>query len=171
MLVGLIVKSTKLEVKSRIVEGKLMKMDLEYPTDPYSYFAINLRNHRMVLVKNQSGSPTLRNFESTISILLKQFVRLNFPDKTKKDDIPIPHLNVVAIPNETKIDEELKNVKKINQIQLRFYPLNGDVIDDETIRDSQETLYELNSSSAHIQEGVPRVEPRVRPWDTSWVRG
>lgn len=161
VLAGLIVKSTKLEVKSRIIDGKLTRTNLEYPTDPYSYFIINLKNHRMVLVKNQNGSPTLKNFASTASLLLKNFIREE--NKYRDEDIKLPYsnLNIVAIPFKGKIFDELKKAKKINQIQLKFYPLNGDIIDNETVDDLTESLNKLGSKTGHVQFNSPDNDENV----------
>ncbi|MDX5475906.1 MAG: hypothetical protein LPK00_10275 [Bacillaceae bacterium] len=161
VLAGLIVKSTKLEVKSRIINGKLTRTNLEYPTDPYSYFIINLKNHRMVLVKNQNGSPTLKNFSSTANLLLKNYIREENNKREEGDKLPYANLNVVAIPFEGKIFEELKKVKKINQIQLKFYPLNGDIMDNETVSDLTDTLNKLGSKTGHVQFNSPENEENV----------
>jgi hypothetical protein len=160
VLAGLIVKSTKLEVKSRIIDGKLTRTNLEYPSDPYSYFIINLKNHRMVLVKNQKGSPTLKNFSSTANMLIKNHIR-EHNEVYIDDKLPEANLNVVAIPFEGKISEEIKKVKKINQIQLKFYPLNGDIIDNETVDDLNETLSKLGSNTGHLQFNSPDNETNV----------
>ncbi|MEW4290057.1 hypothetical protein [Rossellomorea marisflavi] len=160
VLAGLIVKSTKLEVKSRYVDGKLTKTNEEYPSDPYSYFIINLKNHRMVLVKNQKGSPTLKNFSTTANMLIKNYIR-EHNGIYEDNKLPVANLNVVAIPFEGKIFDEIKKVQKINQIQLKFYPLNGDIIDNETVDDLNETLNKIGSNTGHIQFNSPDNETNV----------
>ena len=67
VLTGLIVKSTVLERKSMFDEnGVLIERDDVYPTAPFSTFIIYLKNHRMILVENQKGSPALDSFRSTV---------------------------------------------------------------------------------------------------------
>lgn len=126
VLRGLLIKQTVLEVKSDLDEnGNLVEKDEKYPTAPFSMFAIYLKNHRMMYVQNQKGSPTLDNFKATIKYLLKMYV-----DKKNKElgkELPIPILNVVGIPMRKKIKEALEEVEKINKLCLRFYPLNGDI--------------------------------------------
>jgi len=126
VLKGLIVKQTVLEVKSDLDEnGRLIEKDEKYPTAPFSMFAIYLKNHRMVYVQNQKGSPSLDNFKATIKYLLNLYV-----DKKSKElnkELPIPILNVVGIPMRKKLKDALEEVDKINQLCLRFYPLNGDI--------------------------------------------
>ena len=72
VLVGKIVKKTTLEVYSDVDEsGRLIEKDERYSSAPYSTFAIYLKNHRMVLVKNQKGSPTLATFRSTANRIIQ----------------------------------------------------------------------------------------------------
>lgn len=130
VLTGLLVKQTILEVKSDIDEnGKLVEKDDKYPTAPFSMFIIYLKNHRMLYVENQKGSPDIRSFNSTIKYVLNRFVDKKNKElsQEEKDELPIPILNVTGIPLRSKIDEALKEVHKINQLTLRFYPLNGDM--------------------------------------------
>lgn len=126
VLKGLIVKQTVLEVKSDLDEnGKLIEKDEKYPTAPFSMFVIYLKNHRVLYVQNQKGSPSLDNFKATIKYLLNAYV-----DKRSKElekDLPIPILNVIGIPMRKKLKDALAEVEKINSLCLRFYPLNGDI--------------------------------------------
>ena len=130
VLTGLLIKKTILEVKSDIDEqGNLVEKDDKYPAAPFSMFAIYLKNHRMLFIENQKGSPDIRSFKSTIKYILNEYVkRMNRElDKEGRKELPIPILNVTGIPMRQKIDEALKNVEKINELKLRFYPLNGDI--------------------------------------------
>jgi hypothetical protein len=155
-LAGQIIKQTKLEVKSRIADGKLVKTDDVYPSDPYSYFLINLKNHRMTLVKNQKGSPDLGNFSATAQFLLEQYVRKYNRNIIKKEDtLPKPHLHVVAIPFEGAIKDELRKVSKINNVTLRFYPLNGDEDTKAAFKHLREILHETGSKSGNTQINTP----------------
>ncbi|PFF24135.1 hypothetical protein [Bacillus thuringiensis] len=163
MLGGLLIKRTQLEVKSIYEEGAGLKLiDETYPSDPYSYFLINLKNHRMVIVKNQKGSPTLGNFSATAKYLLKDYVsKINKDIKQKEDRLPAPNLNIVAIPFEDAIRKELKNVKKIKKVTLRFYPLNGDIDGKQAFTHLREMLDELGSKSGHAQISTPSNAEKV----------
>lgn len=129
-IVGNIVKSTTLEVFSQLDEdGNLVELDDKYPTAPFSTFSIYLKNHRMVFVQNQNGSPTLRNFESTVRHIITRYVKYQNQERKqlKMEEYPEPLIYVVGIPMRESIEESLKQVKKINRLTLRFYPLNGDL--------------------------------------------
>lgn len=130
VLIGLLVKKTVLEVKSDINEhGQLIEKDDRYPTAPYSMFVIYLKNHRMLYVENQKGSPDIRSFKAAIKFVVNRYVcNINKQLEEKgEEELPIPIINVTGIPVRSKIDEALKDVIKINQLVLRFYPLNGDI--------------------------------------------
>jgi len=129
VLIGLIVKKTILEVKSDInEEGELIELNNKYPSAPFSTFTIYLKNHRMIYVENQKGSPKLSSFRSTIKYTVDKFVREQniLLQSNNQEKLPIPLVNVVGIPPRKNIEKELKEVSKIYSLTLRFYPLNGD---------------------------------------------
>lgn len=129
ILKGKLVKKTILEVKSDIDEnGELVKKDDKYPSAPYSMFAIFLRNHRMIYVENQKGSPNLANFSSMSRFLLnKQMRKLNVERKKRgMSELPAAVLNIIGIPQMGALESVLESVDKIDRLILKFMPLNGD---------------------------------------------
>ncbi|MEF2247316.1 hypothetical protein [Paenibacillus sp. IITD108] len=130
VLTGIIVRKTTLEVLSKIDEhGNLVEANEFHPSAPYSMFSIFLKNHRMVLVKNQKGSPDIKSFSSAFKQVLNNYIRQEntYLRETEQELLPYPIMNVVGIPMKESIDEALKRVSKINKLTLRFYPLNGDI--------------------------------------------
>lgn len=126
VLVGNIVKKTTLEIKSDLdASGNLIEKDESHSSAPYSMFVIYLRNHRMILVENQKGSPNIANFRSLTRYVLDRFIRINNEDDTNPK-LPVALVNVVGIPRRESIESILKDVQKVNKLTLRFYPLNGD---------------------------------------------
>lgn len=161
-IAGQIVKSTNLEIKTVIKDNKLENTNNVYKSDPFSYFLINLKNHRMTLVKNQSGSPDLGNFAATARFLLERYVhKTNANILNKNEKLPRPTLNVVAIPFEGQIKEELKKVEKIKNVTLRFYPLNGDEDTKKTFSHFREILHETGSKSGNTQINTPKNHDEV----------
>lgn len=128
VLRGVLVKKTILEIKSDLNEmGDLIEKDEKYPSAPYSLFAINLMNHRMIFMPNQKGSPTLANFRSTVKYVINTYIKFKNKELKEENKIDYALVNVVGIPSARSMDALLKNVKKISSLTLRFYPLNGDV--------------------------------------------
>ncbi len=130
VLTGIIVKKTNLEIFSKFDnENNLIETNELYPTAPFSLFTIYLKNHRMVLVKNQKGSPDLRNFSATIRYILDRYVREEniIRKKDQQTELPYAIVNIVGIPMRESIEDALKKVSKINKLILKFYPLNGDL--------------------------------------------
>lgn len=127
VLVGKIVKKTVLEVHSDIDEnGELVEKNEKHPSAPYSTFAIFLKNHRMVLVPNQKGSPTIASFRSTVHRILSEYRKKENEHRNEFDKIPNFDVKVVGIPSANSILKVLRTVDKVNELTLRFYPLNGD---------------------------------------------
>lgn len=153
-LSGLIVKNTYLEVMSKIVDGELKETDEQHKSNPYSLFLINLKNHRMSLVRNQKGSPTIKDFEKTAVNSIREYSK-------HQDNIPSFQLNVVPIPFKENIKKELEKVKKINKLTLRFYPLNGDIPADELMNDLREKLNKVSSKSGNTVFNTPKNKEGV----------
>lgn len=130
VLKGIIVKKTTLEVKSDVDEyWNVIEKDEKYSAAPFSMFVIYLKNHRMLFVQNQKGSPSIRNFSASAKEFLNKYVRNENIRLRELDEeeLPIPILNVVGIPMRKKLIDSLTEVEKINELCLRFYPLNGDI--------------------------------------------
>lgn len=129
VLTGIIVRETAIEIKSKFDKGKFINTDELHPTAPYSLFIIYLKNHRMVLVKNQKGSPDLRSFSATVKYFFKTFIRKENISRKESGMKPLPYpmINIVGIPMKSSIEEALKKVSRINKLRLKFYPLNGDI--------------------------------------------
>ena len=111
VLTGLIVKSTILEVKSMFDEyGNLVERDDVYPTAPFSTFVIYLKNHRMILVENQKGSPSLDNFRSTVKYMLDTYIARENHRRVEcnEEQLPIPLVSIVGIPHKGRHDSRFK---------------------------------------------------------------
>lgn len=129
VLVGNIVKKTILEVKSDLDNNnRLIEKDEHYSAAPYSAFVIYLKNHRMIFVQNQKGSPNIKNFSSVIKFVLGEYIRKYNKEVINKElTLPFPFISIIGIPIRKNIKEALNEVKKINKLTLKFYPLNGDI--------------------------------------------
>ncbi len=158
ILAGLIVKKTDLEVFSTYDEdGNLQNQNNRYPSAPYSYFMINLKNHRMALVKNQKGSPTIKEFEKATRNVLHNFVNEKNGETIDKEfKLPTPRLDIVPIPYSGKISEELGKVEKIEKLIMRFYPLNGDISTSDTFDHLRGVLDKTGSKSGNTQINSPK---------------
>ena len=90
VLVGNYIKDTEYRVVTTVQEGNLVPSPAEVPTAPYSRFIIFLKNHRMVLVKNESGSPDIRSFQKTVRDILSKYTHAQNRGKQKKKNYPLP---------------------------------------------------------------------------------
>ena len=113
VLVGNYIKDDKISVYTTVHAQQLVASPNEVETAPYSRFIVFLRNHRMVLVKNESNSPDIRSFQSTVRMFLKRYVRSENKKKTVIQKLPLPNINIVAIPLQEDVFSAFKSVKKI----------------------------------------------------------
>lgn len=131
VLVGYVVKKTVLEVKSDVDEkGNLIEKDEKYPSAPYSTFAIYLKNHRMVYVLNQKGSPNIKSF-SGLTKHVKPIIDVEYADKTKgtikedqiseKMDIEFPGENVVEMDQVISKGKEIQSISYTSRGNQEIY--------------------------------------------------
>lgn len=130
VLVGNYIKDTQYNIRTTIQNGELTSSPARVPTAPYSRFIIFLKNHRMILVRNESSSPDIRSFQATVRDILNKYIREKNKGIKKADklsQLPFAIVNIVDIPLKEDIESILKAVHKINWIQLQFFPLNNDL--------------------------------------------
>lgn len=132
VLVGDFIKNTKYDVFSQVKGEQLESVRREVITAPFSRFVIFLVNHRMVLVKNESKSPDIRSFNSTVEYILDEYVRtINEKISKEKQEInylPFAIVNIIGLPkNAAELKHELLKLKKIKTATFRLFPLNNDI--------------------------------------------
>lgn len=127
VMVGNYIKSTEYKVVTTVQDGVLVSSPAEIPTAPYSRFVIFLKNHRMILVRNETNSPDIRSFQKTVRDMLFAYIRTNNRERDRGDKLPEAYVNIVDIPMKDSIEEVLWNVRKVNSLKLRFFPLNNDM--------------------------------------------
>lgn len=164
VMVGNYVKETEYKVNTTIQAGELVNSPADIPTAPFSRFLIFLRNHRMVLVRNEAASPDIRSFQKTVREILALFIRNENKARDNSSKLPFAIVHIVDIPLKANIAETLNNVDKVNWFNLRFFPLNNDldpmplakyVRDDMRTVGSKTTNIKFNSPAS--KEGVSKV--------------
>ena len=133
VLSGLVIKDTVLDVMSEYSrEEGLKKTNKHFKSSPYSLFMIYLKNHRMILVKNQNGSPDLRGFQFAFRTVIGKYIR-NYNDDVKgksdydkEDFLPYIRVKVTGIKTASSVMEALVDVEKVTELTLKFYPLNSE---------------------------------------------
>ena len=81
----------------------------------------------MIFMPNQKGSPSIANFRSTLKYVIDKYTNMQNKELDEEQKLEYALVNVVGIPSAKTMDELLGNVKRINSLTLRFYPLNGDI--------------------------------------------
>ena len=163
VLVGNYIKDTEYDVHTTVQDGKLVSTPAQVPTAPYSRFVIFLKNHRMVLVRNESQSPDIRSFQATVRKMLSNYIRqTNRTIKEKGQKLPNALVNIVDIPLQKDIEEVLKDVSKINWLKFRFFPLNNDINPIPIAEDIDKEMKKIGSKHAHVQFISPDSKPEVK---------
>lgn len=121
-----VVNQTKYDKENKEVHDDGKKMEIQ----PVSYFGIFLDNHKMYYIKNQSESPSVEKFKSTITYALREYRKMKNRElrvgKSNDDIWQAADLNINAIPS--KIADDYKSFfiltsRKICQLitpQLRY---------------------------------------------------
>ena len=167
ILSGILIKDTVLEVKYNwnYQEGRLKDKKGKYQSSPYSLFLIYLKNHRMLLVRDQQGSPSLANFRTTAKSLLETYVKKENRnlEKENRELLPIPLVNVVGISSGGNIRNTLLNVEKISKLLLRFYPLNGDgdIYMQDIFNGISDVRHYVKASTGGISLNSPQDKEKV----------
>lgn len=163
---GLLIKDTIVDIKSEYSKSKgLEKTDKQVKNAPYSLFIIYLKNHRMILVKNQTTSPDIRNFSSAFKGIIKEYVvtyNKNNAAKHENERFPFPTVYVTGIKTAGSVKDSLKDVEKINELVIKFFPLNAEwdydsvfgTIDDKIRKTIQAKAGRMIFPSPKSKDGV-----------------
>ena len=159
VLTGNFVKDTQYDIHTLYRNNILLSAPSTVPTSPYSRFIIFLNNHRMILILNESYSPNIVNFQSTVRTILDKFLYSH--NKKSDQKLPSANVNIVNIPLKTKITAALKDVDKITELKLSFFPLNNDLNPVPLGNYIDEELKALDSRRANLRYLSPKSKENV----------
>lgn len=169
VLRGVIIKDTVLDIYNQYKEGEgLVDVEDHPKSAPYSTFIVFLKNHRMVLVRNQSGSPDLRLFISTIrDFLISYRSKENKLRREKQIELlPVPIIGIKGIQNTTTVSEFLKQVKRVKSVSLILKPRNNewggldgliDQLDKKVLKYSNSKCIKLVINSPESINGISEI--------------
>ena len=109
----------------------------------------------MYLIKNQSGSPDLKEFLGYIDYALKTYI--NDFNKENRPEIELPSftIDIVGVPMETNVVDELSQIEEITRLTLKFFPLNGDTDYSEPLRIIRDLSTNLGSKKEILDMNNP----------------
>lgn len=155
VMVGNFVKDTEYTVVTTVEKGELVNSPARVPTAPYSRFMIFLKNHRMVLIRNETASPDIRSFQKTVSEILMQHIRKENKERDNIKKLPFAVVHIVDIPREETIEQVLESVHKINWLKFRFFPLNNDLDSSLLFEAVREGMNTAGSRTGSIKFNSP----------------
>lgn len=162
VLVGNFIKSTEYKVITTIADGVLVSSPADVPTAPYSRFIIFLKNHRMVLVRNETNSPDIRSFQKTVREILTKYIREVNRKCPKESKLPIAIVHIVDIPLKDSIEQVLKDVNKVNWLKLRFFPLNNDLDPIPLAQAMKKDMQKVGSRTGNLIFNSPGSKQGIR---------
>lgn len=149
-LYGRVVKDTVLEIKSRFnsTNQRLEDTNEEYSSSPYSEFILLLKNHRMIFINGQKGSPTLSNLKTLITGNIRRVIKeYNFRQESGNEVLPLYELNLTEITKNRNVIEQIRNFEKISRFSLEFFALNNDIHMDELFKSLQKSREKSKSKT------------------------
>lgn len=163
VLVGNYIKDTRYDVHTTVQDGELRSTPTSVPTAPYSRFIIFLKNHRMILVRNESHSPDIRSFQATVRSMINDYIKKqNAEIQGKEDKLPRAFVNIVEMPLPKDIEEVLKGVSKIDWVKIRFFPLNNDINPIPIAENIDKEMKKLGCKRSHLQFTSPASRDEVK---------
>lgn len=170
ILAGIIIKDTVLDIYNEYTDNEGLKDKNDHPKSaPYSVFVIYLKNHRMALVKRQSGSPDLRLFSSTIMDVLKDYRKKENKRRKKNNEFLLPYaiVGIKSLKSVKDISDALKDVKKITKLTIKMTPSNNEFgddmndllmsLDEEIRKKSESKLLKVTVNSPKSIRGVEKI--------------
>ncbi|MDL2261691.1 hypothetical protein LJC08_05630 [Methanimicrococcus sp. OttesenSCG-928-J09] len=139
ILVGMLIKDAVIQAKSeRDKNNELIEVNKKLKHSPYSMFLVFLRNHRMILVKNQPESPDVKSFNATIRYVINTYRRnenrkISIHNNNLKSDAnildPLPEafVDIINIPYKGAIQDNLIDVEKITKLTIKNFTPNGNI--------------------------------------------
>ncbi|MGN0606796.1 MAG: hypothetical protein ACI4JM_09770 [Oscillospiraceae bacterium] len=149
-IVGNFVKNTNYEIHTQYKEGSIISAESIVPTAPYSRFIVILKNHKMVLIKNEKESPDIRSFQKTYRSAINNYIYKYNKNAEDSDLLPTATVNIVDIPLLSDIKSVLKDTKKIRSVKLRFFPLNNDIDFTPAYTDVRTLMDYVKSKSGNL---------------------
>lgn len=163
VLTGIFIKQTELEILSQKdhLTGKLIFTNQKYQTAPYSVFSIFLKNHRMIFYKNQKGSPRLSTFQKISEKMISNFLAERNKDVDYKLRLPGAHITILPLPSRKNLKEQLSFIKKIDSVEYKLTPLNGDNDYKFPMQGLLQQLNDLDSKQANLKFTNPSNKEEV----------
>ncbi len=162
VLVGNFIKSTEYKVITTVTDGVLVSSPADVPTAPYSRFIIFLKNHRMVLVRNETNSPDIRSFQKTVREILTKYIREANNNRPKESKLPIAIVHIIDIPLKDSIEQVLKDVNKVNWLKLRFFPLNNDLDPLPLAKVMKQDMQKVGSKTGNLVFNSPGSKQGIK---------
>lgn len=161
---GRIVKDTTILREQVFENGKLIPKRVVLPSSPSAFFIFNLMDHRMALLPETQGAPSVVTFGNTLKFyMLKAYetkvqklyksqneseTKTSF--KSLKEAYPRPIIDIIPVADKVAIASFLKDFSVINQVVVKVSRRNQDLRHGELFDDLAEEVAPLGPSSSRF---------------------
>jgi hypothetical protein len=167
---GRIVKDTTIVREQVMQAGKLVSNRLVVPSSPSAFFVLNISDHRVSLLAETQGAPSISTFGNTlrhyVKNLHKEFIRSLYesqresnPDILLKDlyeDFPRPIIDIAPIADKIAIDVFIKRFREIKQVTVNVIRRNQDFEPGELFDELAEDVAPLGPVSTKLIINGPK---------------
>lgn len=158
---GKIVKDTILIANTQLdAKDNLIEVNKELASAPYSEFILMLKNHKMLFVPSQAGSPTLYNFKNLTSHNMSRLIRSN---DLREEKIRLKFdLEIYEIPEELKLKAKLAKAESIDYFKFEVRPQNARLFDDDYINKLDEERKEIGAETIEQKIKKPSKMDKIK---------
>lgn len=145
-LYGKIVKDTILTANTQLDQkDNLLKVNKTLASAPYSEFILILKNHKLLFIPSQAGSPTLHVFKNLITHNIKKLIHRN---DFREDNLLLKvDLEIYEIPEELKLKHKFEKIEAIDYFKFKVRPQNARLFDGDYFNNLEKERKEIGADT------------------------
>lgn len=161
---GRILKDTTILREQVYENGQLLQRRLELPSSPSAFFVFNLLDHRMALMPETQGAPSITTFGNTLRYFMHKAhedeIRRQYKAaaetgdtvtlKSLRENLPQPIVDIVPIADKVAISAFLADFEKITQVVVKVTRRNQDLKHGELFDELAEEVAPLGPSNSRF---------------------
>lgn len=152
VIAGRLIKDTIIEREQIYVKGVgLVDSVQKLESAPSSVFALILKNHRLVYLRENRGAPSMETFRSTLLNFIRNKHRTFLEEKYREEKaknskanwtqvlekFPLPTLELIPLTSDNDIEGFLAKYSLIKTVEFRFSDRNDETDNNDFFEDAQ----------------------------------
>ncbi|MEK7952798.1 hypothetical protein [Luteolibacter soli] len=175
-VVGRLVKDEVIASEQQLIENELRPTEDTLHSSPSSLFLLVVGSHRLIYVRENTGSPSVGTFQATLAkfLKLKHKAFIDFQSKIEHPGIgrmqkkqlvekyPYPSISITPIANEGSVEDFIKKFARLKSITTTLKKTNSEFDNDglfDQVRTSQDLLKSTKTTLRYEnKEGLNKDE-------------